>query len=81
MSENNPPDAFWNRPAQEDTELERQAEQLREEHLLLDRREPWEIDAYALDPMYDLDRKFWLMAVVLGGLVMMAAATWGFQSS
>lgn len=79
MSTNKPADAFWHRNVQEDKDLEQQAERLRHEHLLLDPREPWDIDAKVLDPMGRTGRRFWLMLVVLGGLVIMWGVTWGFQ--
>jgi molybdopterin-containing oxidoreductase family membrane subunit len=66
----------WRRPLLEDEDLEEQHERLRIRHLLLDPKFPWEMNDGVLEPMYRTGRIFWLLTVVLGGLVMMGAATW-----
>ena len=66
----------WRRPLLEDEDLEEQHERLRLRHLLLDPKFPWEMNDDVLKPMYRTGRVFWLLTVVLGGLVMMGAATW-----
>src|SRR5450756_418508 len=69
----------WRRPPPVEEDLAHQEEHLRREHLLLDPRYPWEIDADVLDPMYRTGRLFWLLLVVLGGLVLTGGITWGIQ--
>ena len=63
----------WRRPPSDDEDMEHQIEHLRRQHLLLDPRNPWDIDTDVLDPMYHTSRLFWLLLVVLGGFVL----TWG----
>jgi Ni/Fe-hydrogenase subunit HybB-like protein len=66
---------FWRPPAGEGEEQHRR-EHLQRRYLLLDPRKPWDVNADVLDPMMHGSRRFWLMVVVLGGLVMMGASTW-----
>ena len=70
---------MWRRPMPEDEDLEEQAEHLRRRHLLLDPKFPWEMNDDVLRPMYRTTPLFWMLCVVLGGLVLMGAVTWGRQ--
>ena len=79
MSEHEIEYPVWRRPLLEDEELAEQAEHFRRRHLLLDPKFPWEMNDDALQPMYRTGRTFWLLLVVLGGLVMMGAISWGSQ--
>ena len=79
MSEHEIEYPVWRRPLLEDEELAEQAEHFRRRHLLLDPKFPWEMNDDALQPMYRTGRTFWLLMVVLGGLVMMGAISWGSQ--
>jgi Ni/Fe-hydrogenase subunit HybB-like protein len=79
MSEARADQPLWRRPVPEGEDLAHQAEHIRRRHLLLDPRYPWDVDADVLDPMYRTGRTFWLLVVVLGGLVMMWFGTWLYQ--
>jgi Ni/Fe-hydrogenase subunit HybB-like protein len=63
----------------EDDALAQQIELKREEHLLLDPREPNQQNNLLLDPMYKTGRLFWLSFVLLGGLVTAWGVTWLYQ--
>ena len=69
----------WRRPPPDDEDLAHQEEHMRRQHLLLDPRNPWDLDQDVLDPMYRTGRVFWLLVVVLAGLVSMWAVTWAIQ--
>jgi len=71
--------AVWRRPMPQDEDLAHQIEHEREQHLLLDPRYPLNIDQDVLDPMYRLTKRFWVMFVILFGLVAMAGTTWLVQ--
>jgi Ni/Fe-hydrogenase subunit HybB-like protein len=79
MSEPREDRPFWRRPPLEDERLADQEEDHRQLHLLLDPRYPLETDRFVLDPMYHAGRRFWLLFVILGGLVAMLFVTWGAQ--
>jgi Ni/Fe-hydrogenase subunit HybB-like protein len=57
----------------EQMDLQRQA------HLLLDPRPAAETSAAVLDPMDRTTRRFWVLLVILGGLVAMWGGTWLYQ--
>jgi Ni/Fe-hydrogenase subunit HybB-like protein len=78
MSESIADQPHWRRPP-EAPDLAHQAEHIQRRHLLLDPRFPWDVDADVLDPMYHTGRRFWILAVVLGGLVAMWFSTWLYQ--
>ncbi len=67
---------MWRRPMPQDEDLAHQAEHESTQHLLLDPRYPLNIDQDVLDPMYRTRRRFWVMFVILFGLVMMGGVTW-----
>jgi molybdopterin-containing oxidoreductase family membrane subunit len=69
----------WRRPLLQDEDLAEQAEHLRRRHLLLDPKFPWEMNDDVLRPMYQTGRAFWVLFVVLGGLVLMGGITWAVQ--
>jgi Ni/Fe-hydrogenase subunit HybB-like protein len=69
----------WRRPAPKDADLAHQLEHERREHLLLDPRYPLHIDEDVLSPMYRTGFHFWMIVVILGGLVMMMMSTWLYQ--
>ncbi len=69
----------WRRPPPKETDLVHQLEHERREHLLLDPRYPLHIDEDVLSPMYRTGIRFWIMVVILGGLVMMMLSTWLYQ--
>lgn len=79
MSASDTQSSVWQRPLLEDEALEEQAEHLRRRHLLLDPRSPREINDDVLKPMQRTGRTFWLLSMVLGGLVLMGGITWGRQ--
>jgi Ni/Fe-hydrogenase subunit HybB-like protein len=70
---------LWRRPPPADANLAHQVEHERRRHLLLDPRYPWDIDADVLNPMYQASRRFWILFVILGGLVIMWGITWVYQ--
>lgn len=70
---------LWRRPLPKDVDLAHQVEHEQRRHLLLDPRYPWDIDADVLNPMYQAGRRFWLLFVILGGLVVMWGVTWVYQ--
>ncbi len=69
----------WRHPPTTDADIAHQVEHMRRRSLLLDPRYPWEIDQDVLNPMYRSGFRFWLAAVILGGLVMTAGAVWLIQ--
>lgn len=79
MPESRTDQPFWRRPPPKDEDLAHQVEHQRQRHLLLDPRYPWDIDADVLNPMYRTGRIFWLLLVVLAGLVIMWGITWVVQ--
>jgi len=79
MSESRADRPIWRRPVPRDQDLAHQIEHERQQHLLLDPRYPLDIDKGVLDPMYRTGRHFWILFVILGGLVMMAGVTWLYQ--
>jgi Ni/Fe-hydrogenase subunit HybB-like protein len=79
MSQSNVEQPVWHQPPLEDEDLIHQAEHLRRTKLLLDPRYPLDLNKDILNPMYHSGRLFWLLFVVLGGLVAMWMVTWGFQ--
>jgi Ni/Fe-hydrogenase subunit HybB-like protein len=79
MSQSNVEQPVWHQPPLEDEDLVHQAEHLRRTKLLLDPRYPLDLNKDILNPMYHSGRFFWLLFVVLGGLVAMWMVTWGFQ--
>jgi Ni/Fe-hydrogenase subunit HybB-like protein len=79
MSDARTEQPVWRRVPPADEDLAHQEEHMRVQHLLLDPRYPWEIDADVLDPMYRTSRLFWLLVMVLGGLVLTWLVTWGIQ--
>jgi Ni/Fe-hydrogenase subunit HybB-like protein len=70
---------IWRRSPPKDMDLAHQEEHERREHLLLDPRYPLNIDEDVLDPMYSTGVRFWILFVILGGLVMMMLGTWLYQ--
>jgi molybdopterin-containing oxidoreductase family membrane subunit len=54
-------------------------EHKRRQHLLLDPRYPLESGRIVLEPMYRTGWRFWLVFLMLGGLLAMYAATWTYQ--
>ncbi len=79
MSDMNKDLPVWRRPPPKDTDLAHQLEHERREHLLLDPRYPLHIDEDVLSPMYRTGVRFWIVVVILGGLVMMMMSTWLYQ--
>ena len=71
--------APWQQPPPQDEDLAQQAEHARREHLLHDVRTPLEMDEAVLAPMYRTPRRFWVMSVILFGLIAMLGVTWGAQ--
>jgi Ni/Fe-hydrogenase subunit HybB-like protein len=67
---------LWRRPPPKDEDLAHQIEHERKQHLLLDPRYPLNIDQDVLDPMYHTSKRFWVMFVILFGLLMMWGVTW-----
>jgi len=70
---------IWRQPLPEDEELAHQVEHQRQRHLLLDPRYPLESGRMVLEPMYRTGRRFWLVFVILAGLVAMYGGTWLYQ--
>src|SRR3990172_7669848 len=70
---------LWRRPTPRDEDLAHQVEHMRQRHLLLDPRRPWDVDKDVLDPMYRTGRRFWMLFSILGGLVVMWGAIWVYQ--
>jgi Ni/Fe-hydrogenase subunit HybB-like protein len=70
---------IWRRPPPKDADLAHQLEHERRQHLLLDPRYPLDIDQNVLDPMYRTGIHFWILFVIMAGLVMLYAATWLYQ--
>ena len=60
---------YWEQPLPEDQELADQDSETREENLLLDVRAPAEINKLLMDPMRRQGVRFWIIFVILGGLV------------
>ncbi len=79
MTEANPPGVPWERPLHEDPELEPQAQELKEERLLLDVRPPQENTQALLQPMSMSGLRFKITATILGGFVIMMLTTWVYQ--
>jgi Ni/Fe-hydrogenase subunit HybB-like protein len=79
MSDSSSDIPFWRRPPPKDADLAHQVEHQRHLHVLLDPRYPLEIDQYVLDPMYRTRRRFWVIAVILAGMVAMLGGTWIYQ--
>ncbi len=79
MSERQHDRPIWRHPMPKDEDLAHQIEHEREQHLLLDPRYPLHIDEGVLDPMYRQGRLFWLVCVIVGGLVAAWGATWLVQ--
>ena len=79
MSDLNEDLPVWRREPPEDTDLAHQLEHEQREHLLLDPRNPLHVDQDVLSPMYRTGFRFWLLVVILGGLVMMMMSTWLYQ--
>ena len=79
MSDNKRDVPIWRRPPPKDQDLAHQIEHERRQHLLLDPRYPLDADRDVLDPMYRSGRRFWLLLVILGGLVIMWGVTWIYQ--
>jgi Ni/Fe-hydrogenase subunit HybB-like protein len=79
MSEPSAEYPFWRRPPPEDEDLAHQAEDLRQRHLLLDPRFPWDVNADVLNAMTRTTPLFWLIFAALGGLVLTAGVTWLLQ--
>lgn len=79
MSDLNEDLPVWRRKPPEDTDLAHQLEHEQREHLLLDPRNPLHVDQDVLSPMYRTGFRFWLLVVILGGLVMMMMSTWLYQ--
>ncbi len=79
MSENRASIPIWRRPPPAEEGLAHQLEHEREQHLLLDPRYPLRIDQDVLDPMYRLSVRFWVLFVIMAGLVLMWGVTWFFQ--
>ena len=70
---------IWRRPLPEDEDLAHQVEHQRRRHLLLDPRYPLESGRDVLDPMVRTGVRFWMILVILGGLVGMLGVTWFYQ--
>ncbi len=70
---------FWRRQTHEGESLEHQAEHERQRHLLLDPRYPLDADRDVLDPMYHQTPIYWVLFVILGGLVAIMLGTWTVQ--
>jgi molybdopterin-containing oxidoreductase family membrane subunit len=70
---------IWRRPPPAGEDLAHQVEHEQRLHLLLDPRYPLDIDRRVLDPMYQTGRRFWVLLVILGGMVVMWGITWAFQ--
>jgi Ni/Fe-hydrogenase subunit HybB-like protein len=66
---------FWHQPAADDGD-QHQRDHLQRRYLLLDPREPWDVDTDVLTPMMHSSNRFRLVVAILAGLVMMGAATW-----
>jgi Ni/Fe-hydrogenase subunit HybB-like protein len=62
-----------------DNGVDYQLEQAKEEHLNLDKRSSAEMNTLMLDRTFRVNRYFWMLFIVLGGLVTMMMATWGVQ--
>jgi Ni/Fe-hydrogenase subunit HybB-like protein len=71
--------AFWRRPLPAEEDEAHQVEYARRMHLLLDPRYPLDASNDVLDPMYRTGLRFWIIFVILGGLVVMLAVTWTYQ--
>ena len=69
----------WRQPLPENEEERHQLEHLKKENLLLDARYPLESDKIMLDSMTGHNGRFWILFVILGGLVMMWLGTWTYQ--
>ncbi len=75
LEENQRP--FWRHPPPPaDPALARQEEHAREKHLNLDGRYPLENDRALLSPMGLTSKGFWVLFVILGGLLTLELATW-----
>jgi Ni/Fe-hydrogenase subunit HybB-like protein len=70
---------MWRRPLPKDVDLAHQIEHQQRQHLLLDPRYPLDIDQQVLDPMYTTGRRFWIILVILGGMLAMYGGTWLYQ--
>jgi Ni/Fe-hydrogenase subunit HybB-like protein len=79
MSERRVDQPIWRRPPPKDEDLAHQIEHERRRHLLLDPRYPLDIDKDVLDPMYRTGRHFWVLFVILAGLLVMWGVTWLVQ--
>ena len=71
--------AFWRRPLPAEEDEAHQLEYTQRMHLLLDPRYPLDVNRDVLDPMYRTGLRFWIIFVILGGLVVMLAVTWTYQ--
>jgi Ni/Fe-hydrogenase subunit HybB-like protein len=70
---------MWRRAMPKDVDLAHQIEHEQRQHLLLDPRYPLDIDNQVLDPMYTTGRRFWIILVILGGMMAMYGGTWLYQ--
>lgn len=76
MSESKLDEPLWRPKAPKDEDTAHQIEHERERHLLLDPRYPLEMDRGVLDPMYRTGPIYWILFVILAGLLAMYAGTW-----
>jgi hypothetical protein len=67
---------LWRQPAPTDEQTAHQVEHMRRRYLLLDPRYPWDVDKDVLDPIFHTGIRFWLLLVILGGLVAMWLGVW-----
>lgn len=79
MSEPNADRPIWRRPLPEDEDQAHQEEHQRRQHLLLDPRRPLESGRDVLDPMVRTGFRFWMLFVILAGLVAMLGGVWIYQ--
>ena len=70
---------YWKPPLPSEEHLAKQAERQREEHVLLDPRDPTEVNQILIRPM--VTTGLWSKAItaILGGLALMAGITWLLQ--
>lgn len=76
MSANETAPALQGLPVEEHDE---QLERAREEHLNLDKRPQADINTLMFDRTFTSNRYFWIVVVILGGLVGIELITWFFQ--
>lgn len=70
---------YWDQPLPDDEALAHDIEHGRDEHLLLDAQPPAETNDLMLAKMNQTGIKFWLLLMLLGGMVLALFVTWGIQ--